>query len=92
MTKMDDIKQALQDDGVSEAVIDEVAAIAPLDEWHFCWPNEDRTQVETLVACPKCGSEANYALDAVTDFHCPDDEECGYDYPVDSEGLKPVPA
>lgn len=54
-------------------------------------PGQGPGEFLTRVRCPKCGLESTYALDVVTDFHCDDDQACGYDYLEDDEGLKPLP-
>jgi len=54
-------------------------------------PGREPGHFITRVRCPKCGLESTYDLDAVTDFHCDDDSDCGYDFVDGAEGLKPLP-
>lgn len=65
------------------------------DQWRHppeeSGPGKEPGTFLTRVKCPKCGCEGTYHLDAVTDFHCEDDQDCGYDYLEDDEGLKPLP-
>ncbi len=42
-------------------------------------PGKEPGEHLTRVRCPKCGLESTYFIGAVTDFHCDDEDECGYD-------------
>jgi hypothetical protein len=45
----------------------------------------------TRVRCPKCGSEGTYHLEAVTDFQCDYEDDCGFDVLDNDEGFVPLP-
>lgn len=83
-------RDQLLKDGVQESVLLEIESLYPCSEFahRINWFEHD---VPTLkLACPVCGSEMAYELDAINDFFCPEDEECGYDYADPSESRKPL--
>jgi len=100
-----DVRDRWLAEGVPESELDALESLHPLGAWDIQWeshlskeqryrlgPNERGPgDFMTRVRCPKCGSEATYSLDAVTDFHCDDEDDCGYDFVDDAQGLVPLP-
>lgn len=83
----------LLSEGVSTETIDSLESVFLLNEVIFSihWSTDDSVNHSITLACPKCGSTQDYELDAVTDFFCPEDDECGFDYGKDfADGLKPL--
>ena len=83
--------QSLLEVGVTEATISEITDFFQQEHvwiYRIKWV-DDQTPVLRL-ACPRCGDEADYHLDAVTDFDCPDDQDCGYDWTDPEETQKPL--
>lgn len=85
-------REYLLSEGVSANTIDDLESMFSLSAvvYSIHWTKDELISPTITLACPKCGATQNYNLDAVTDFFCPDDSECGYDYAEDSEELKPL--
>lgn len=80
----------LLSEGISEEVISSIETVFPVDQFYhnINWFEHDAPTLR--LSCPKCGCEADVHLDAVTDFFCPDDQDCRYDYAEQDENAKPL--
>lgn len=80
----------LLSEGISEEVISSIETVFSVDQFyhHINWFEHEAPTLR--LSCPKCGCEADVHLDAVTDFFCTDDQECGYDYGEPDENAKPL--
>lgn len=88
-------RQRWLEDGVKPEELDLLASIAPLSSWDIQFESfgreRDAGHFVTRLSCPKCGSQGTYVLNAVNDFHCDDDESCGFDVYDNEAGLQPTP-
>ncbi|MNS54385.1 hypothetical protein D3C72_871760 [compost metagenome] len=77
-----------EDDGLTEAELATLAAIAPRDAWDLAWDDKAREWV-TVVTCPVCAERLQYEVGALAEFYC---SACEYDWLDQHAPQLPKPA